>query len=338
MSSKITKMAVLTFNNPQYLWFMLVVPILVIGHFIALKYTHKKAIKFANFDAIARVTHSHILSKNYGLLLSRLLVIICVIFSASGTVIWYIGETSGFDFVIAIDSSTSMLAKDLEPTRFEAAKQSASRFIDILDKKGNIGIVRFATISTAEIEPTTNTLKLKQALNDIQVKRIGGTNIGDAIISSSNLLLAIDKDANPELERIENGDANKRGKAVILLTDGQGTTGEEINNAIKYAQQNNIVVNAIGLGTEEGSIFAELNITSIRTKLNEEGLKEIASATNGRYYSAKDINELNLAYSEIASVDEKPASLDISVPLMVAAFVLLLIEWLLVNTKYTTIP
>ncbi len=334
-------MAAITFNNPQYLWFFLAVPVMIIGHFIALKFTHKKAVKFANFEAIARVTHSHILSKNYGLLLSRLLVVICIILSASGMVIWYVGETSDFDFVIAIDASTSMLAKDLSPNRLEAAKAAAVNFIDMIDKKANIGLVTFSTTSIVEIEPTINTLKLQEALSMVNIKRTGGTNLGDAIITSSNLLLNIGKEQNPELEQLENGRANSHAKAIVLLTDGQGTIGDEISNALRYAQQNNIVVHPIGIGTEEGSIFAELNLTNlpaIKTKLDEEGLKKIAAATNGKYFNAKKTDELARAYSEIASLTEKPAAVNISIPLMVLAFVLLLIEWLLVNTKYTTIP
>lgn len=335
-------MPAITFNNPQYLWFLVALPVLIIGHFIALKYTHKKAIKFANFEAIARVTHGHILSKNYGLLISRLLVITCVIFSASGTVIWYIGQTSNFDFMIAIDSSTSMLAKDLLPTRLEAAKNSALNFIDILDKKANIGIISFATTSIVEIEPTINAFKLKEALGNVNIKRIGGTNLGDAIIISANQLLNIGRKQNPGLEQLENNNkAESRGKAIILLTDGQGTVGEDSNTAIKYAQENNIVIHTIGIGTDEGSIFAELNITAIpgiKTKLDEEGLKKIASFTSGKYFSAKQLTDLSSAYNEIASITEKPNGINLSISLMVVAFILLLIEWLLVNTKYTTIP
>ena len=155
-------------------------------------------------------------------------------------------------------------------------------------------------------------------------------------------MLNIGRKQNPELEQLENNDkAESRGKAIILLTDGQGTIGEDANAALKYAQQNNIVVHTIGLGTEEGSIFAELNITNLaalKTKLDEEGLKKIASYTDGRYFSAKQLSDLSSAYGEIASITEKPNGINLSIPLMVMAFILLLIEWLLVNTKYTTIP
>ena len=233
-----------------------------------------------------------------------------------------------------------MLAKDLSPNRLEAAKMTAMNFVDKIDKKTNIGLVTFATTSIVELEPTINTIKLKETLNNIKVKRIGGTNLGDAIITSSNILLNIGKENNPELEQLENAKQNPRAKAIVLLTDGQGTIGDEINNALKYAQANNIIIHTLGVGTEEGSIFADLNISSslIKTKLDEEGLKKIASATNGRYFNAKKIDELDNAYNEISSITEKPAAVNISIPLMVAAFVLLLIEWLLVNTKYTTIP
>ncbi|PIN78340.1 hypothetical protein COV16_06065 [Candidatus Woesearchaeota archaeon CG10_big_fil_rev_8_21_14_0_10_34_8] len=327
-------MPLITFNNPQYLWFFLFIPLLVAGHFFALKYSRKKAVKFANFEAIARVTHSHVLSKNYFLLVWRLLIIISVVMSAAGTVIWYVGETSDFDFVIAIDSSTSMLAADLEPTRFDAARNSALSFVGILGRKANIGIVTFATTSSVEIEPTISTAKLKEVLNGIDVKRIGGTNLGDAIITSSNVLLDISKaDALYEQRQIHGA-----GKAIILLTDGQGTVGKEINEGVKYAQSSNVVVHTIGIGTEEGSLFAELNVTGLKTQLDTEGLKNIAESTGGKFYTAKNNAEILQAYTEIVALDTKPTAVNISIPLMVLAFLFLLVEWLLLNTKYATLP
>jgi Ca-activated chloride channel homolog len=325
-------MSIVTFNNPQYLWFLLFVPVLIMGHFLALKYTRKKAIKFANFEAIARVTHSHVLSKNYGLLLWRLVVVVFVVLAASGTVLWYVGEVSDFDFVIAIDGSTSMLATDLKPTRFDAAKDAARSLVDTVGTKGNIGIVTFATTSFVEIEPTINTLKITEVLDNMDVKRIGGTNIGDAILTSTNLLLDVGKGSIYEQHAIKSP-----GKAIVLMTDGQGTVGD-VADAIKYAQQNNVIVHTIGVGTEKGGLFVDLNITGIKTTLDRQGLARIAEATNGKFFEATNKKELFSAYSSIASLQSRPTAVNLSVPLLVVAFLLLLIEWLLINTRYTTLP
>src|SRR3989338_4478169 len=97
------------FRNAFYLWFLLAIILLIALHFTTLKYIKRRALKFANFEAIERVTGSEIFSKNVLLLYIRLLIVICVILAAAGTTVWYTGKSSNVDYVLAIDASSSML-------------------------------------------------------------------------------------------------------------------------------------------------------------------------------------------------------------------------------------
>ena len=308
------------FSRPIFLWFLIALPVLILIHFITLKNTSRKAILFANFEAISRVTGNQVLSKNFTLLIIRLIIFILIIFSVANTTIWYTGKGTDFDFVLAIDSSNSMLVNDFTPNRLGAAKEAAKNFLNFVSSNNKVGLVSFTGISTVEHDLSNDFTSITEKIDEIEVKQLGGTDLGGAIISSTNLLL---KTNNP--------------RVIILLTDGQGNIGPEIKDAVNYANENGVTINTIGIGTEEGAPLLG-NITSAILKLDEKSLMEIAAATDGKYYEAKDISSLNEAYKEIAKLTIRRISKNLSLPLLVIAIILLLIEWSLINTRYRTIP
>src|SRR3989344_1952734 len=157
-------MAEITFANPSYLWMLLLVPFLVVVHFLTLRQSKAAVIKFANFEAIQRVAKGEVLgspykgllkNKNFGLVMLRTLVYILLILSVAGTIMVYQGKTSSIDYVFAIDASSSMLADDLKPNRFDAAREAAGIFVDIIPQGAEVGIVTFASTSIIEQRPTT---------------------------------------------------------------------------------------------------------------------------------------------------------------------------------------
>ncbi|MFH1209903.1 MAG: VWA domain-containing protein [archaeon] len=309
----------ITIVNSNYLFLLLSIPLLIIVHFISLKSTKRRALKFANFDAIARITGEEILSKNLSLLFIRTLILLLVIFAAAGTVIWYKGTSTDHDVVLAIDASQSMLADDYKPNRLEAAKESALMFVDSVKGDIGIGVVSFSGASLIETSVIRDKEKVKEAINNITVQGIGGTDIGQAIISSSNLLVS-----------------EKRPKVIILLTDGRSNVGTNPFEAVNYLKKDNIMVYTIGIGTLEGGEFIEQ--TEIVSTLDEETLMRIANYTQASYYRAEDKEALTNAFIGIAVSNEKQLSKNISFILMIIAFALLLIEWMLINTKYRVLP
>jgi len=98
-------------QNPVYLWFLLSIPILIITHFLTIKSVRGKLLQFANFSAIERVAGRVPEQNNLIVLITRMIILICIVLAVVGTSIRYVGETSESDFVLAIDSSSSMLAK-----------------------------------------------------------------------------------------------------------------------------------------------------------------------------------------------------------------------------------
>jgi Ca-activated chloride channel family protein len=318
-------MITLIFTNPFYLWLLASIPLLIVTHFFVLGYLKRRAVKFANFEAIKRVTGTKFelknvrtISKNRFLLIIRIFVLLFLIFSIAGPVLWYSGQSSEFDFVIAIDASSSMLADDFIPYRLDAARKASSLFVESLKAKTRVGVVSFAGTSFVELDLTDNMKKTEEAINGIRIKRVGGTDIGGAITTSSNLLL-----------REENA------RVIILLTDGQSTVGTPVDEAIEYANKNHVTVNTIGIGTKEGGTFIKGDLLS---KLDESTLIYIAQKTGGKYYKAENEGELSKAFDNISSSAEEKIPINLSMGFMMIALALLFIEWGMINTKYRTLP
>ncbi|HEY9702351.1 MAG TPA: BatA domain-containing protein, partial [Allocoleopsis sp.] len=130
-----------TFDHPGYLIYLLTIPLLIVTHYAFLKYTRRRALRFANFQALKRVTDEKVITKNHLVLIIRCLIIFCLIIAISGTTLWYKGKSSNNDFVIALDTSSSMTAQDFQPNRIDAAKEYIYTFIDNVESLGNIGIL-----------------------------------------------------------------------------------------------------------------------------------------------------------------------------------------------------
>ena len=318
-------MITINFTHPYYLWLLVSIPLLIITHFFVLGYLKRRAVKFANFEAIKRVTGTRLelknargISKNLFLLIVRVFVLLFLIFSISGPVLWYSGQSSEFDFVIAIDASSSMLADDFEPYRLDAARKASSLFVENLKAKTNIGVVSFAGTSFVEQDLTNNMKEAEEVITGIRIKRVGGTDIGGAIITSTNILLN-----------------QKNSRVIILLTDGQSTVGTPVDVAIEYANKNYVTINTIGLGTEEGGTFIKGDLLS---KLDEPTLIDIAQKTDGKYYRAENEGNLANAFEEISASSQQKIPINLSMGLMMTALALLFIEWGMINTKYRTLP
>ena len=315
----------IVFLRPEYLWLLLSLPLLVVTHFFVLRYLKRRALKFANFEAIRRVVgpqgtskNASFLSKNIGLLIIRMIALFTIIIAISSPVVYYTGKTSSSSFVLAIDTSSSMLADDFSPSRLEAAKKAALTFIKKIPKRSLVGIVSFSGSAFVETDLTNDKLLLESKIKSLSVSSVGGTDLGTAIITSTNILLK-----------------EQKARTIILLTDGQSNVGVDPLEGAKYAKSRNVVVYTIGIGTQEGGSF--INEIAI-SKLDEDTLKKIAHITSGHYYRAENPKEIDDAYKNIVEASVQKLSLNLSMSLLLFAIILLFVEWSLMNTRYRTLP
>lgn len=315
-----------TFSNPFFLVFLVSIPLMIISHLFTLRYLKRRAFKFANFEAIKRVvgetkpitSNTYILSQNLPLLITRILLISVLVLSAAGMVFWSFGQSSDFNYVLAIDASSSMLADDFYPSRLEAAKSASINFVDSVSSETTVGIVSFSGAAFIETELTSNRGDVKDKIRSVDIKSVGGTDIGEAIITSTNVLLKEEK-----------------ARVIVLLTDGQSNVGTSVYDAIDYANDNQVIVYTIGVATKEGGSF--MRIKSI-SQLDEETLVEIAQRTGGEYFRAEDRTALSKAFREIAFSHRESIPTNLSMGLLLVALVLIFLEWGLISTKYKSIP
>jgi len=255
-----------------------------------------------------------------------MLILILLILSISGTTLWYLGYTNQNDYILAIDTSASMTAQDVQPTRLDAAKKYTSQFLDNLKSDSKVGVVSFSGAAMIENLPSNDFSQLREKINTLEISHVGGTNIPDAIVTSTNLLLP-----------------SKKGKAIVLLTDGSNTASyfikDPINEAINYAKENNIIIYTIGLGTNTGPIGYLPEYYNVSAVADQNTLFRLANETGGKYYNALDTNELQKAYIDITSNSQEAyLSIELSLGLLIIALALLFMEWGLISTRFRAIP
>lgn len=204
----------------------------------------------------------------------------------------------GTDIILALDISGSMSARDFKPTRFAAAKEVASKFVS-QRANDNMGLVVFAGESLSLMPLTTDRAALMNAIQQVEMGDLNdGTAIGDGLTSAIN--------------RIASGKA--KSKSIILLTDGTNNAGDvPPSTAAQIAKQKGIKVYTIGVGTN-GSIQITdpygFSTTTMETKIDEQSLKQIANATGGKFFRAKDEKMLRQVFDEIDSLEKTVLDVD----------------------------
>jgi len=295
----------ISFAHPFYLVFFFSIPILIFLHFFGLKTLRGKSLKFANFEAIAKVKGIDLYSKNIYLLLLNILFVILLILALSGLTLHKEMEASSFSFVIAIDTSESMSAVDISPDRLSAAKETAINFVDSLPIESSVGIISFSGNSRIELAVSKNKQEIIYAIGNIRISDVQGTDVFDAVVNSIKLLQEEDN------------------KAIILLSDGQINIGS-VNEAITYARFNEALIHTIGIGSVEGG-----ETSYGFSKLDEDSLKSLAYNTDAEYFNANSKEKLEDSFSQITAVTRRLGSINLGFYLIMVVIILFVLKQIL---------
>jgi Ca-activated chloride channel family protein len=304
----------MTFQWPQLLWLMLLVPLLVLLYLWLLRRRRRSTVRLASI-AVARDA----LGKGPGwrrhvppsLLL---LAIAAGLFAASRPMAVVSMPLAQRTIMLAMDVSGSMRAEDVKPNRLKASQDAAKAFIQALPRDVRVGIVSFAGTAAVVQAPTTSREDLVAAIDRFQLQR--GTATGSGIVLS---LATLFPDHGIEIGHITGqrnmprmlGDAPRKeftpvepgsysSAAIIMLTDGQRTTGPDPLDAAKMAAERGVRVYTVGVGTTSGEIIG-FEGWSMRVRLDEETLKNVSVVTQGQYFYAGTAQDLLKVYESLSS-------------------------------------
>ncbi len=287
------------FHNPQFLWLLVLVPLLALWFFSSRKKQHTQ-LSIPNLNNFK--TGVSILSRLKPLLnIFRLLALTALIIALARprnvSVSKRTKTNKGIDIVMAIDVSASMLAKDLKPNRLEALKRVA---VDFVNRRPNdrIGIVVYAGESFTQTPITSDKSIVKRTISEIKWGQLeGGTAIGMGLGSAVNRLK----------------ESKAKSKVIILLTDGVNNAGfVDPKTATELAKELGIKVYTIGLGTNGMAPFpwakdprtGKLSFRNQQVEIDEKLLQFIATQTEGEYFRATDNAKLKAIYDEIDKLEK----------------------------------
>lgn len=330
-------MGKVTFLNPEFLWLFLVLPIAIAWLFYK-RNQLSATVKMSSLEPFKQ-NRTFLAKAKPFLYVLRILALSSIIIALarprSVDVTSKSKTTKGIDIVMAIDVSSSMLANDLKPNRLEALKKVASTFVqDRINDR--IGLVVYAGESYTRTPVTSDKTIILQSLKTIEYDDsiiADGTGIGVGLATAIN--------------RIK--DSKAKSRIIILLTDGVNNSGTiDPRTASEIAKEYGIKVYTIGIGTNGQAMFpvakdanGKLVFRNMPVEIDESLMKEIAKATDAKYFRATSNKKLQAIYDEInkletTEIDEKKFyNYDEKYkPFVLIAFVLLGVEVLLRNSVF----
>lgn len=287
-----------TFAHPTFLWLLLTLPVF----FVWLWWTRKQQSAVLKMSSLKGFSHPSLTARLKPLLwwlrlIAIALIIVAIARPQKVDVSFRTKTSKGIDILMAIDISSSMLARDLKPNRLEALKKVASEFVaDRVNDR--IGLVVYAGESYTKTPITSDKSIVINSIREIDFEGVinDGTAIGMGLATSVNRLK----------------DSKAVSKVIILLTDGVNNSGFiNPSTAAELAANFKIKTYTIGLGSN-GNALAPVGINQrgqfqygmTKVEIDEELLKSIAAQTGGKYFRATNNKKLEQIYEEINKLEK----------------------------------
>lgn len=316
------------FAHIEFLWVLLAIPLLVLWYILGY-WKRQPVMGYSAVQLIGKYTgyKPYLLHVAFGLRLLALAAIILGLARPQSSSSWQDVTTEGIDIILAMDISSSMLARDFEPNRLEVAKEEAAEFIKARPND-RIGLVVYSGESFTQCPLTTDHEKLINLLGEIKNGMIkDGTAIGMGLANAVNRLK----------------ESTAKSKVIILLTDGENTAGSiPPLTAAEIAAAFGVKVYTIGIGTRGQApmpvqdMFGRIRYQMMDVNIDEESMQKIADLTKGKYFRATDNDKLVEIYAEIdrmekTVIEEKQyeKKYEEYLPLALLAIGLLLLEYLI---------
>jgi Ca-activated chloride channel family protein len=341
--------APMTFLWPQFLWLLLLLPMLVLLYIWLLRRKKKMALRYASLSIVREAMGKGQSFRRHIPPLLFLLSLAAMLVASSRPFAVVTLPSDQQTIILAMDVSGSMRATDVKPNRLVASQDAAKAFLAELPRNVRVGVVAFAGTASVVQPATLSREDLVTAIDKFQLQR--GTAIGNGIVVS---LAELFPDDGIDIASMQAGRDRQRGvaidqpqsfgkdgkerkpfvpvapgsytsAAIILLTDGQRTTGVDSMDAAKAAADRGVRIYTVGVGTVEGETIG-FEGWSMRVRLDEETLKSIARNTQAEYFYAGTAADLKKVYQSLSSrltVVKKETEISGLLALVAAAFALL---------------
>ncbi len=303
---------------PQWLWLALALPVLVAAYVAMIRRRAKRAVRYSSLSIVREAMGTMSRVRRHVPPALMLLALASLVMAMSRPLATVTLPSQHETIILAMDVSGSMRAADVQPTRMEAAQAAAKQFIADTPSSMKIGIVAFAGTASVVQPSTLSRDDLNAAIDRFELQR--GTAVGSGILVSLKMLFPdIEYDLRTYNPRIDARNRSLDSKAadpanawkpvppgsynnaaIILLTDGQTTTGPDPRESAKMAAERGVRVYTVGVGTTAGEIIGAEG-WSMRVRLDEDALKAIADVTQGEYFYAGNAPDLRKAYAELNS-------------------------------------
>lgn len=270
------------FANPQYLWLLWIVPLLVLLYLWAAYHHHRRLARFGNLSTLEELMPDVSSGRVALKFILFTLAVACLIFAAArpqfGSKLRE-EKVEGIEMMLVVDVSNSMLAEDFAPNRLERTKYAINKLFEGM-RQDRVGLVVFAGEPKVQL-PITSDYRMAKAFArriDPSLVTVQGTAVGRALEQA--------------LLSFSSGTAEEEGNAsrvIVLITDGENHEDDAVAVAKRAAEQG-VRIYTIGIGTPEGApisiggdFIRDERGEMVVSKLNEEMLTEIANLTGGLY-------------------------------------------------------
>jgi len=276
-----------SFLAPGRLWLLLLVLGLLVGYVVLQRRRPAYAARFTELDLLASVVPRSAAWKRHvpaGLLLLSL-VALTTAFARPEADVQVPRERA--TVVVALDTSLSMQATDVEPDRITAARASASAFVEGLPERFNVGLVSFSGSAAVVVSPTQDHSAVVDAVQRLELGP--STAIGDAVLASLDAIRVVpgEEGQPPPPARI------------VLLSDGTSTVGRPTAAAVEAAVEAGVPVSTIAYGTADGVVVVQGQ--EIPVPVDAPSLERLATSTGGSAFSAESGEELSAVYEDIGT-------------------------------------
>lgn len=218
--------------------------------------------------------------------------------------------------IIAVDTSKSMIATDVSPTRLDAARRAAREFLGFVPRSTKIGIVAFSEYGTVLVAPTTDRTALAEAIERLQVQ--SATSVGGGILEAIRVLPDRARLLGERLDRLINQGTGRPSPppaptepppsldeiapaAIIIFSDGVNNFGPDPYEAAALARDGKVRIFTIGMGTPGGTVM-RVEGQLVLVPFDSSGLERIAQITDGRYFPSASEEELRRVYRQLGRV------------------------------------